>query len=175
MRPLLRLAACGAGLTTAAVAALPPAASPPPPPVPLTTALLSHAPGERKPVDFKAGEDPFLDLASSDPGRIEPKSALTPAAALSKAFNSAVQQLKVTGVFLPNEPKARSVVLNRVAFRQGQMLPAEMLTKGPEGHIYVKEITSSTVILEMLNRDGTRSTAALVYSLAFSKNRPRTK
>jgi hypothetical protein len=138
---------------------------------PLTPDLLGHVPGHRKPVPFNGTADPFLDLAATEPARIEAKTVLSSAEQASRTFAANVTQLLVTNVVLANDPSYRAVVIDGVPLSQGQTMPMEMFATPLNGSVVVKEITSTSIILEYTGLDTNRATAALPYSLTYSRHR----
>jgi hypothetical protein len=138
---------------------------------PVGAALLEHTPGRRKAAPFVGSVDPFLDLAVAEPTRIEAKTVLSSAEVAGRVFASRVAQFVVTSAVLTADPDYRSVVVDKIPLRQGQTLPEEMFTEDMSGIVIVKEITSSSVVFEYTGRDSNHATAAVPYSLTFSKRR----
>lgn len=140
---------------------------------PLSAAAVAHVPGHRTPAPFVGSTDPFLDLATAEPRHIEQKSVISAAEATGKAFAAEVSKFNVTNAVLTNDPDFRSVVIDGVPLRQGQVMPTEMFNADFNGSVTVKEITSSTVVFELDGRDSNSATAAITYCLGYQRHRPR--
>jgi hypothetical protein len=126
---------------------------------------LSIRPGRAKVIEFVGGESPLADQSQSAPVSV-PKLAAQVTENVGSAFSSLARELKVTNVVLTNDPAYRAVSLNRIPFKQGARVPAELFTKAPDGEVVIEAIEPDRIVFSLHPKKGEPVKADLPYSFS---------
>lgn len=126
---------------------------------------LSLRPGRAKAVEFVGGESPIADQSLSAPVAV-PKLSSSVAENAGSVFSNLIREIKVTNVVLTNDPAYRAVALNRIPFKQGARVPAELFSKTPDGDVTIEAIEPDRIIFLLQSKKGDPVKAELPYSFS---------